>query len=114
MISKRKQPIEVVRGATTVIVVNATDDAGAPLELSNGAMLIFGVKSNLNNNTCCIKKTITEGTGEFEFYLRPEDTAALTCGRMCYDVGMQIGSDYFTVIPCSPFTILHNVTSMEV
>lgn len=105
--------IEMVRGTTNSIVVNATMEDGTPLELVDGAKLIFGVKSSVNNSTCCIKKTLTEGAGEFEFRLCPEDTAELRCARMCYDVGLQIGEDYFCVIPCSPFVLTHNVTSKE-
>ena len=109
-----KQPIEMIRGRTNTIVVTVRGDNGELYPLKSGERLIFGVKTNKNNSVCCIKKVITEGTGEYSFYLSPADTENLACGVMCYDVGLQIGADYYPVIPCSPFVLTHNVTSREV
>ena len=108
------QPIEMVRGTTNSILVTVYDDDGNLYPLKSGERLIFGVKSNRNNSACCIKKVLTEGTGEYAFSLSPADTENLSCGSLHYDVGLQIGSDYYSVIPCSPFTLLHNVTRREV
>lgn len=108
------QPIKMIRGTTNSIIITVYDENGGLYSLKPGDKLIFGVKSNLNNSDCCIKKIITEGTGEYEIRLSPEDTKDLCCGTMCYDVGLQIGEDYFPVIPCSPFVLTHNVTQREV
>lgn len=108
------QPIEMVRGTTNTIRVTVSDEGGNPYRLKSGEKLIFGVKPNINHPECCIKKIVTGGTGEFSFKLTPEDTESLTCRSMCYDVGLQSGTDYFSVIPCSPFVLTHNVTRREV
>lgn len=108
------QPIEMVRGTSNSIFVTVRDENGDLYELKSGERLIFGVKSNKNNSDCCIKKIITSGTGEYEFRLYPQDTENIECGKLCYDVGLQIGADYYSVIPCSPFVLTHNVTRREV
>lgn len=110
----KAQPITMVRGTTNTIRVTVADTNGNPYALSGGNRLIFGVKTNLNNSNCCIKKVITEGTGVYEFRLSPADTEHLPCKTLRYDVGLQIGQDYFPVIPCSPFTLTPNVTGREV
>ena len=106
--------IKMVRGTTNSIYVTVLDDAGELYKLKNGEKLIFGVKTNINYSTCCIHKVITEGDGEYEIRLKPEDTENLPFGKFCYDVGLQIGKDYFPVIECSPFVLTHNVTKREV
>lgn len=108
------QPIEMIRGRTNTITVTVRDVNGDLYPLKSGERLIFGVKTNKNNSACCIKKVITEGTGEYEFHLSPVDTENLECGTMCYDVGLQIGTDYYSVVPCSPFKLTHDVTRREV
>lgn len=111
--------IEIVRGTTNSVIISLQDDAGNPYALGDGEKLIFGVKTNLNNSDCCIKKVVTaadtdaETPGEYEVLLAPADTEELPFGRFCYDVGLQVGADYFPVIPCSPFIISHNVTRRE-
>jgi hypothetical protein len=102
--------IEMVRGTTNSIFVTVLDDAGEPYQLKSGEKLIFGVKTNINNSDCCIHKVVTEGDGEYEIRLKPEDTENLPYGTFCYDVGLQVGEDYFPVIECSPFIVKHNVT----
>ena len=114
MTQKNKQPIEMVRGTTYAVVVSVHDDDGNLRPLEEGELLIFGVKTNVNNSECCIEKILTEGTGEYVFHLSPEDTENLACGRMCYDVGLQSGEDYYTVVPCSPFVLTHRVTKRKV
>lgn len=108
------QPIAMIRGTTHAVVVTVYDEEQQLRPLKAGELLIFGVKSNVNNTDCCIEKILTEGTGEYVFHLAPEDTEGLACGKMCYDVGLQSGSDYYPVIPCSPFVIHHNVTKRRV
>ena len=102
--------IEMVRGTTNSIFVTVLDDDGEQYTLQSGDKLIFGVKTNINNSDCCIHKVITEGDGEYEIRLKPEDTEDLPCGKFCYDVGLQVGEDYFPVIECSPFILNQNVT----
>lgn len=107
--------IEIVRGTTNSVIISLLDDAGNPYALGDGEKLIFGVKTNIHNSDCCIKKVVTDGAadGEYEIRLAPADTENLPFGRFCYDVGLQVGADYFPVIRCSPFIISHNVTSRE-
>ena len=102
--------IEMVRGTTNSIFVTVLDEAREQYQLKDGDKLIFGVKMNVNNSDCCLHQVITDGNGEYEIRLNPEDTEELPCGKFCYDVGLQVGDDYFPVIECSPFILTHNVT----
>lgn len=49
--------------------------------------------------------------GAADISLTPEDTADLRAGLYVYDVELRTGSDVYTVIPCSEFRIMPEVTT---
>jgi hypothetical protein len=114
-----KQNVSMVRGRTRIFNVRVTDGTGAAYILGTGEKLIFGVKKNYFDSGYLIKKSITSVNatsepGVYAVVIKPEDTASLTCDIYCYDVGLQSGSDYYSVIDCSHFVIEPNITGEEV
>lgn len=108
----KQQPLRIVRGTTNTIELDLTDATGQPYVLTEGSFLLFGVKQSVICTACCLTKEITgaNDAGVYSFALKPEDTAGLPFGRYYYDIGLQIGEDYFPVVECSPFEIAHNIT----
>lgn len=112
-----KQNISIVRGTTNVFQIAVQDTSGSPYLLSEGEILIFGVKTKPGEEEYTIVKMLTSDNLLNDTYLvriNPEDTENLSCGRYCYDVGLQRGNDYYMVLPCSDFTIEHNITERVV
>ena len=112
-----KQNISIVRGTTNVFQIAVQDTSGSPYLLSEGETLIFGVKAKTSDKDYMVHKVLTSDNLLNDTYLvriNPEDTANLSCGRYCYDVGLQRGNDYYMVLPCSDFTIEHNITERVV
>lgn len=109
--------IKIVRGRSQTFVINVTDQDGEAYTLGSSEKLIFGVKKNYFDADYLITKTLTSAnvadSGGYTLKITPEDTANLSCGTYCYDVGLQSGTDYFTVIECSNFVLAHNVTHKE-
>ncbi|MBR6353569.1 MAG: hypothetical protein IKS25_05520 [Oscillospiraceae bacterium] len=107
-----KQPIKIVRGTTNGFVIAVTDETGEAYELQSGEFIRFGVKQQPTDTTYIFTKTITEANedDEYAFTIVPNDTISLPFGSYWYDVGLQSGTDYFNVIPASPFEVAYNVT----
>ena len=110
-----KQPISIVRGTTNGYSLNLTDADGATYTLQTGEVLKFGIKQQPTDNVYLVTKTFdTQGDdGGYAFALNPDDTINLAFGAYWYDIGLQSGSNYFNVIPASPFEITYNVTKWE-
>lgn len=113
-----KQDIEIIRGTTNTFNIEVKDADGAAYALAGGEKLVFGVKANKSNTAYDIVKILTSENANpssgYELELCPEDTANLPCGRYCYDIGLQSGTDYYNIIECSHFIIAHNITSKAV
>lgn len=109
--------ISIIRGMTNTFNITLTDPEGNPYFLGDGEVLRFGIKRNTAERQCCIRKELTAAdlkNGVYPIKLTPEDTAGLPCGGYCYDAGVQIGEDYYIVIPCSRLEITSNVTKKAV
>lgn len=105
------QKIKMVRGRTEAFEVPVTDAEGVPYELADGESVIFGIKKNAKDNAAIFTKLAThEGSGVYRISLIPEDTESIDPGDYVYDVGLRSGTDFFTIIEISPFTLLPNVT----
>ena len=48
--------------------------------------------------------------GSYVLQISPSDTEGLDVGRYYYDVGLQIGGEYYMVIEQSLFTVLQNIS----
>ena len=113
-----KQAISIIRGTTNVYMVAVMEESsGSPYVLAEGETLIFGVKSRPGDEEYVIIKTLTADNllnDSYVLRLNPEDTEDLSYGRYCYDIGLQRGTDYYMVLPCSDFNINHNITERVV
>lgn len=112
-----RQTISIVRGTTNVFQIAVQDSSGSPYLLGEGETLIFGVKPKAGDVDYSIHKVLTSDNLLNDAYLvriNPEDTEDLSYGRYCYDVGLQRGTDYYMVLPCSDFNIEHNITERVV
>lgn len=110
-----KQKISIVRGTTNTFAVAVADENGDAYTLGSGEVLRFGVKKRPGDAEYIFMKESAEPNtdGNYEFTIEVDDTAELAFGEYCYDVGLQSGTDYFNVIPASPFTVEANVTKWE-
>ena len=105
------QIIEIVRGSSKTLAVTVTDADNALYTLASGEVLVFGVKKKPDDDTLLIKKTATSGkNGVYNFSIAPSDTAELPHGKYMYDVGLQAGGAYHSIIEPNPFVIQPNVT----
>lgn len=109
--------IKMIRGTTMTLDIGLTDADGAVYTMGENDKLIFGVKSNPENTDYDLKKVLTASDGQtdgsYKLSLTPGDTIDLPIGRYYYDVGLQSGTDYYTVIECSAFELLTNITKKE-
>lgn len=110
-----KQNISVVKARTHKLKIKLTNSDGLPYELAQGEKLIFGVKKSFCDTNYAIVKTITNssalGTGVYSFELTPADTESLFPDTMYfYDIGLDSGDSYYSVINASRFYLEGNVT----
>lgn len=111
-----RQPIAIIRGTTKTLNINISQVAGESYVLADGEILRFGVKKSPEHSAYVIKKNLTSANydnGVYVLTLTPEDTEQLNYGCYYYDVGLQVGSEYFNVIECSEFDIRHSITTRE-
>lgn len=108
------KPLEIVRGTTNTFGITVTDSEGNAMTLSSGQVLVFGLKRKPYNEERALVKKITHtiGAGEYYLELEPEDTAELDPGPYLYDVSLQSGDAFYSVIEPSPFLIKPNVTQI--
>ena len=106
------QRVQMVRGTTQSFEITITDAEYAPFKLAAGEKILFGVKRKPDDAEYIFLKKIYNGSreGVFNVTVYPEDTADIAPGRYYYDVGAQIGADYYNVIKPSPFDVLSNIT----
>lgn len=108
------QPLEIVRGTNNMFSLTLTNAQGEPCTLENGQILVFGLKRNKFDIDRLMVRTITNAEdGEYQLELFPKDTEDMEPGRYFYDIGLQDGSQsFYSVIKCSTFTILPNITQL--
>lgn len=109
------QKIEIVRGTSNRFQITIVDADGNPFTLPSGGQVKFGIgipeKPGVPGECFCTKQAPTCTDGVCAFDIAPEDTADLEPGRYWYDVGVQVGDDYYNVIEPSPVDIIANVTA---
>jgi len=112
-----KQPLAIVRGTTKTMTIRVTAEDGSVYTLEEGEVLRFGVKKHPGDTAYLFSKDMSSSSladGVYSFIINPGDTEDLDFGCYFYDVGLQSGSEYFNVIPCSDFRVEYNVTKREV
>ena len=111
--------IRIIRGTTAYIDIQLEDAGGEAYILTDGEVLRFGVKLSARSENYKVLKELTsaninDGSDGYILMLSPDDTEELPYATYSYDVGLQVGQDYFNVIPRAPFVIAPNITSREV
>lgn len=105
------ETIAMIRGTTNLFNITVTDAEERLYTLGKGEFLKFGVKQKPEDEEYLVYKEISTGeNGVYTVELAPDDTIGLAYGRYVYDVGLQIGSNYFNIIPASAFAVLPNIT----
>ena len=102
--------IYLTRGDTAHLGVRIANEAtGDAYEVKDSDTLILTVrKQAYEASPVLLQKTVK---GSSEIHLTPEDTAQLTPGSYKYDVELRTGADVYTVIQCSEFKLLAEVTT---
>ena len=113
-----KQNISVTRARTHRLKLRITGPDDEPYILKDEEKIIFGVKKNLTDSEYVIKKVITEQDSTdytCSIVLDPSDTEPLSPAiDYYYDVGLQSGTAYYSIIDASRFSLNANVTKKEV
>lgn len=105
------QRIEIVRGTTNTFAITVTDANNDLYTLADGEVIKFGIKRKKEDaDPIFVKTAITGENGVYAIVLAPSDTAELPCGKYMYDVGLQSGGAYHSIIEPNVFEILPNVT----
>ena len=101
--------IRLTRGDSAKIMVTIENDIiGENYEIAEDDTLTLTVKKNVKDTEALVQKIIV---GSNTFYIRPEDTAALSFGKYKYDVQLKTAEgDVYTVIVPTTFELLQEVT----
>ena len=103
--------LESVRGTSNAFKILVVDENGNPYTLASGETLVFGIKDKPYKEDAALIKTVSSGTdGIYTVNLEPDDTQFLKYGKWFYDVGLQSGNEYHSIIEPSTFEILANAT----
>lgn len=104
--------ISIIRGTSKTLKINITDANGVAYAIPEGGRLLFGVKERATDENLLVLKVITEfkENGVAVVELDPNDTINLKVQRYLYDVGLEIGEDYYNIIEASPFMVKQNIT----
>lgn len=105
------QRIEIVRGTTNTFAITVTDANNELYTLASAEKIKFGIKRKKEDaDPIFVKTAITGENGLYVITLAPSDTAELPYGKYLYDVGLQSGGAYHSIIEPTVFEILPNVT----
>ena len=101
--------IFLTRGDSAHLEVRIVNDVtGEEYDMQPGDTLILTVReSTIGQAPVLVQKVLT---GTRDFYLSPDDTKKLRVATYKYDVELHTGSDVYTVIQCSEFKLLPEVT----
>ena len=107
---------EIVRGTTNIFRVSIKKQDKTAYTLQAGDILRFGLKENYHRNKYLVKLEVgseAEDHGEYLITLHPGDTQNLECKKYVYDIGLQIGSDYYMIVPYTELKLIPNITKFE-
>ena len=102
--------IYLTKGDTAHLAVGITTAASGDAYLMQpDDTLIFTVRKQAYEASPVLLQKIVKGSSKI--HLTPEDTAQLAPGSYKYDVELRTGADVYTVIQCSEFRLLVEVTT---
>lgn len=108
-------PISILQGTTLTVHLTLYDNDDNIYKLTADDKIIFGVKRYFTDSNYIIKKIFTsdaESDDGYNIELFPEDTQ-IAVGTYMYDIGVQVGSDYYIAVKPNIFTVEPAVTSKE-
>lgn len=109
--------IRLIRGTTLTLYVSVKP-SGSDSEFipEPDDVFRFGVKKNSFEESYVINRSYAStaydtDNGYLAIELKPVDTISLKCGDYAFDIGLERGDDYYTLIGPSKLTILPNITA---
>lgn len=105
--------IRIARGRSARIKITLRTKTGEPYILDSEDFLQFGIKSDPDAELYLIHRNLVAVNSESGIYavmLEPSDTILAKFGTYYYDIGLQKGAHYYSIVDCSPFDICYNVT----
>lgn len=103
--------IKLTRGDTAHLSVNVANTAtGENYELKSDDLMFLTIRrKHYEKMPVLVQKKLI---GSNDFTILPEDTKSMDAGTYCYDVELRTGDDeVYTVIQCSDFVLLPEVTT---
>ena len=101
MVNINNKDIRITRGDSCIINLTIYDSAGDEYTPAPGDTIIFTVKSDINNDYKVIEKEFNNS----EITLLKSDTISLNFGTYFYDVRLENGSIFDTVLDSGNFII---------
>ena len=101
MVNIDNKVIRITRGDSCIIKLTIYDSSGNEYEPDPEDTIIFTVKSNINNEYKVIEKEFNNN----ELTLLKIDTISLNFGTYFYDVRLENGSIYDTILDSGDFII---------
>ena len=103
--------ISLTRGDSAHLTVSIINGAtGEEYEMQpNDTLLLTIRESAVALGQALVQKVLT---GSKDFYFTPDDTKELRIRTYKYDVELRTGSDIYTIIQCSDFELLPEVTTL--
>lgn len=110
--------INIIRGTSNSFEIDLRKETGEFYVLEAGEILRFGVKVRASSTKYELVKELTRANlnqagDAYVLQLTPSDTVDMDFRTYCYDIGLQTGSAYVNVVPCSHFVVGHNITKWE-
>lgn len=107
----------MVRGNTFPITVHLEGGNSLPLMLGDEGILKFGVAWPPEPGKLLIDKQVGQGAqdenGAVTIVLEPADTLPLHPGQYVYDVAVQLGPDFYTVVAEGDLILRRNITTPD-
>lgn len=110
MFEIRGRDIYLTRGDTAHLTIDIRNEVtGTDYEMQPEDTLYLTVRRQPSptSPTLVSKKVV----GGRDINLAPEDTAEMLAGSYVYDVELRSGADVYTIIQCSAFNLLPEVTT---
>jgi hypothetical protein len=111
MLEVNETMISLTKGDTAHLSVEITNSpSGEAYTILADDVVILTIKKQAYETAPIMLQKKVVGSGNIA--LAPEDTAEMAPGNYKYDVELRSGADVYTVIQCSEFTLLPEVTTL--
>jgi len=101
-----KNHIDLRRGRSVLIEAPLCYKDKSPIELENGDIVRFAVRSSADGELL-IDKTMIAANGKVSLTLTPADTASLELGNYYYDIGIDfLDGTFYDLVEWAEFDLL--------